>query len=86
MSFVINWNNSYVRSICPICFEEHKPSIGPWVFVEGTWDPVCEECFDKVDSMTLAFYYKLARMQEALLDTARAIDIQRADRSFDPSI
>jgi hypothetical protein len=43
-AYVLRANNAAVRSICPACGADFKPSFGVWPFAPGTWTPLCEEC------------------------------------------
>lgn len=36
----VKWNNAAVHSICPVTQEAHKPYIGMYPFLAGTWDPI----------------------------------------------
>lgn len=38
-------NNASVRSVCPSCGDDFKPSLGLWPFAPGSWDPLCEDCW-----------------------------------------
>ena len=35
--------------LCPVCNKTFRPLLGRGVFVEGTWDQVCQGCILKVD-------------------------------------
>lgn len=41
---VIKWNNAAVNGPCAICGERTDPPVGPWLFLEGTWCDVCDNC------------------------------------------
>jgi hypothetical protein len=41
---VIKDNNTSVRENCALCGLSDKASIGPAIFVEGTWNFVCNHC------------------------------------------
>ncbi len=44
----LRYNNAAVKSICPVCKDSFKPSIGEWEFLVGTWSPVCDECSGRI--------------------------------------
>jgi hypothetical protein len=36
----LKYNNAAVRSTCPLTYEQHKPYIGVYPFLAGTWSPL----------------------------------------------
>ena len=43
-NIVIKLNNAATNDPCAICGERTDPQVGPELFLEGTWSPVCHEC------------------------------------------
>jgi hypothetical protein len=49
----LKWNNTAVGGPCPVCGERDKPDIGMTVFLEGTGEPVCDECARRLNPVLL---------------------------------
>lgn len=47
INLVIKYNNCSSRESCLLCGESTKPSCGPAVFLERTWDVVCDQCVEE---------------------------------------
>jgi len=45
--FAIQMNNVAVNGRCPMCGERTDPSIGPELFLAGSWQEVCWTCGHK---------------------------------------
>ena len=43
-NIVIKLNNAATNDPCAICGKRTDPQVGPELFLEGTWSPVCHEC------------------------------------------
>lgn len=40
LNIEVKWNNAAVQSVCPVTQEVHKPYIGMYPFLAGTWSPI----------------------------------------------
>jgi len=40
----LKYNNLASNDACPICGGRTDPAVGPEVFLDATWSPVCDPC------------------------------------------
>ena len=49
MDYQLKINNARVRETCPGCGASFKAEIGPWPFVPGTIEVICDDCATGLD-------------------------------------
>ena len=72
----IKYNNTASKAPCAFCGQQTYSSIGPGLFREGTWEPVCSECGKKEAPglvATLEFIRRQPEWLNAIQEAARKL-------------
>src|SRR5262249_8163225 len=66
-TIVIKDNNHGVHDTCAICHQDHKPEIGPELFIKGTDRTICYQCGQKYAPELVKALEELRKIEEQRL-------------------
>jgi ribosomal protein L37AE/L43A len=76
-NLVIKLNNTSMRENCALCGFSDKANIGPAIFVEGTWNFVCDGCAQRVAPELYEIVCDWQRAEEQRLKILSKVDTER---------
>ncbi|MCH8854259.1 MAG: hypothetical protein IID41_16645, partial [Planctomycetes bacterium] len=77
INLVMKYNCSCCRESCLLCGESTKPPVGPAVFMERTWQAVCDACVEEYAPALHATMNVIYAMEHLFGGMFAEIDVER---------
>src|SRR5262245_1994618 len=62
-SIVIKQDNTFEKAPCGVCKVVYRPDPGPWLYLEGTYTAVCDQCARNYAAYLLAAAHTLRQAE-----------------------